>query len=198
MSNRISLDGKLNFNEIDLTAPSEVINQLVEDIKGQTHGIICGEVKPYSGEIESYIVESPFSSIARAAGQVSGEKKVDIQNSLGKVGAQTSKYEFYLNTPVYQQYKYRICFFEHDMGNYPVKVVLEQSISSDLYGYNSNSNYIHICKSREEFENLIINIINSKRVINIMQGMINIHKVQMQQGKNIKPEANKDDETSEE
>ena len=80
-------------------------------------------------------------------------------------------------TPSYQRYKYRICYLQYSIGNYPVNVVLEQNIANDVYS-DSNAGYIIKCHTRAELEDLIVKVIYSKPVINVMQELIRINQVQ--------------------
>lgn len=42
MSKKLNLSGKLDFTDIDLTAPEVVINELLEELPAETNGLICG------------------------------------------------------------------------------------------------------------------------------------------------------------
>lgn len=173
MSKKLDLGGKLDFNDIDLTAPNLVIEELASQIAQETNGIIKGNVVPYSGHVYSY-TQSGLAGLSAVLGTV--EKQVDIQTTLGKQGEESHKYEFYLSTPSYPQYKYRICYLQHGIGNYPVNIILEQSIANDIYS-DSNAGYIIKCHTRTELEDLIVKIIYSKRIISIMQELIRINQV---------------------
>ena len=173
MSKKLDFGGKLDFNDIDLTAPHVVIEELASQIAQETDGIIQGKVAPYSGHVYSY-TQSGLAGLSAVLGSV--EKRVDIQTTLGKQGEESHKYEFYLCTPSYQRYKYRICYLQYGAGNYPVNVVLEQNIANDIYS-DSNAGYIIKCQTRMELEDLIVKVIYSKRVISVMQELIRINQV---------------------
>lgn len=178
---KLDLSSKLNFDKSDLTAPTTIIKEMAEQIERETYGIIKGVVDEYRGSIVSYKTSISFSGLQAALfGSESTEN--DIQKLLGKQGENLSKYEFYLNTPVLTQYRYRICFIQHGIANYPVDVVLEQSIADEVNkrGANSNSNYNYTCYNSKEFEELIIKVIYSKKVIRIMQELINIYQIHKQ------------------
>lgn len=169
---KLDFNGKLNFNDKDLTEPNIVVEEIASQIKSATNGIIIGAIKNYFKPIESY-TETTFSGLSSI---IPTEKKVDfdVQTTLGKIGEIPCRYEFYLCTPSFTQYKYRICFFQHGIANYPVKVVLEQSVA---YSINSNSSYVFICNNRKELEELIIKVIYSKRIISVMQELISINQI---------------------
>ena len=54
MSKKLNLSGKLDFTDIDLTAPEVVINELLEELPAETNGLICGKIQSYSGHVMSY------------------------------------------------------------------------------------------------------------------------------------------------
>lgn len=167
------LSNKLNFDEIDLTAPNIVVEKLVAQIEMVTKGIVKGTVKSYSGHIVSY--RKPVLSGLQAV--INGlDQEVDVQGSLGKIGDTASKFEFYLSTPAFEQYKFRICFFQFGVANYPVTVVMEQGIA-DCINNLPNSDYIISCINPKELEDLIVNIMYSKHIIHIMQELIHINQI---------------------
>ncbi len=177
MERKLDLNGKLDFSDIDLTAPNKVVEQISNQLSEETNGIIYGEVVPYGGHIFSYNTKG-FAGLAASLGDV--ERHVDIQTTLGKQGEEYQKYEFYLHTPLRKQYKYRICYLQYGVGNYPVKVVLEQNIANDIYS-EMNSNYIISCNNRSELEDLIFKIMYSKRIISVMQELIRINQIEREQ-----------------
>ena len=70
-----------------------------------------------------------------------------------------------------ENYKYRILFFEYGIGMYPVKIVLEQGIADEIFE-KENANYIIEYETKNELENVIINILKTKKVIKVMQELI--------------------------
>ena len=63
---------------------------------------------------------------------------------------------------------------KYGIAHYPVQFTLEESIAKDIKGLNSH--YIVTCKNREEVEDLIISILNSKKIIGVMQELIYIYQ----------------------
>lgn len=175
MENRIDVKSKLDFSEMDLTAPDIVVDGIFAQLPGETNGLIFGSVQSYDGHIESYKTVS-LSAISEALGAT---KEVNIQNSLGAVGEECKKFECYLYTNVYDHYKYRLFFMEYNAAHYPVKLVVEQSIVNSMYG--GPRNYIFSCDSREILEEFVLKILTCKKTIGIMQELIRIA-----QAKNVK------------
>lgn len=171
MDKKLSFREKLDFNDIDLTAPDKVIEEILSQLPKETNDIIMGKIQPYSGHVFSYKMAG-LSGIAEALGNV--DKTVDIQTDLGKIGQETHKFECFLYTPEYDKYKYRVFFVKYDTANYPVEVILDESIARSISG--SSSRYIQTCNTREELETLTYNIFNSKRIVAVMQELIRINQ----------------------
>jgi hypothetical protein len=172
MTNKFNFDGKIDFNDVDLTSPKIVVETLIKDLSEATNNIVEGKIEEYNGPIHSY-TDNGINAIKVALGNVS--RHVNIQEKLGEISNSNEKYEFYLKTPLYEHYKFRVCFIKYGVGNYPVEVVLEQGIVNDMYGYDED--YVLECNNKSEFEELIINILNSDRIIKIMQELVRIHQI---------------------
>lgn len=169
MDKKLNLNERLDFSDIDLTAPDKVIEDILSQLPGETNGIILGEIKEYDGYVTSY-TKPGFSSITTVLG--AADKEVNIQNDLGKLGQETHKFECVLYTPQYDKYKYRMFFIKYGIANYPVNIILEESVAKSVSG--TNSGYILTCNTRTELEELIINILTSKKIISVMQEIIRI------------------------
>lgn len=171
MEKKFNFSEKLDFNDIDMTAPEKVISDILDQLSKETNGIICGKIDAYSGPVMSY-TKTGFSSLALTLG--TADEEVDIQSDLGKIGQETHKFECYLYTPEYDKYKYRVFFAKYDTSNYPVNIILEESVAKSIS--NSNSGYILSCATRDELENLTYKIFNSKKLITVMQELIRINQ----------------------
>lgn len=173
MDKRLNLTEKLDFSDIDLTAPDKVIGEILSELPKETNGIVCGDVAAYEGPVFSYTKHSSLSAISMALGAAE-DKKVDIQDSLGRCGEELHKFECYLYTPEYTKYKYRVFFVKYEIANYPVDIILDESISNSVFG--SGSSYIHTCGNRAELEDLVVKILTSKKMIAVMQELIRINQ----------------------
>lgn len=170
---RNSIKEQLDFSEIDLTPPNEVIEQILSELPSITNNIVCGKLVPYSGRIESYTTIERTSLAFMM--NTKEEKFVDIQKDLGKMGEEIKKYECILYTPIYEKYKYRIFFIKYGIAKYPVRFVLEESIANAIESLNSRC--VVDCKDRSEVENLINRIMSSKKLISVIQELIRINQV---------------------
>ena len=174
MSMKFDFSTKLDFNDIDLTAPNMVVEEIASQIAESTNNIIHGTVAPYSGHVFSYTQKGGLGSLSIALG--TEDKRIDIQTTLGRQGEEKHKYEFFLQTPSYKSYKFRVCYLQHGISNYPVTVVLEQSIANSMCS-DGNASYIFKCKDRADLEDLVVKVIYSKPVIGVMQELIRINQI---------------------
>lgn len=174
MDKKLNFSGKLDFNDIDLTAANEVVKKIADQLEAETNGIILGKVVSYSGHVVSY-TKPGLAGISAVLG--TADTKVDIQTTLGRQGEEVHKYEFYIETPLYSKYKYRICYLQYGAGNYPVKVVLEEHVANEIFA-SASSGYIVRCQNPQELEELIVKVIYSKVVLTVMQELIRINQIQ--------------------
>ena len=169
MSYDFNLDGILNYDDDQAVSPDTVIAELGNQLEKATNGFIKGVVREYNGPIESYDQMSAFASIASALGTSLVHR--DIQDNLGEIGYQEYKFEFFLTTSKLEDYKYRVLFFEYGIGMYPVKIVLEQGIADEIFK-KENADYVVEYATKTELENVILNILKTKKVTKVMQELI--------------------------
>ena len=124
MSKKLNLSGMLDFTEIDLTAPDKVVEEILAQLPEDTQSIIFGSIVAYDGQVTSYTTTR--TSLAEAIGTITTEKRVNIQDSLGKRGEEDKKFECFLYTSGYTKYKYRMFFMKYGIANYPVQFTLEE------------------------------------------------------------------------
>ena len=191
MAKKLNITERLDFNDIDLTAPEKVIEEVLTQLSEETNGIVLGKIASYSGHVMSY-TQTGLSSIAAVIG-ATADKEVNIQKDLGKIGQESHKFECYLYTPEYEKYKYRVFFVKYDVANYPVNVILEESVARSVS--SSSSGYVFTCNTRDELETLIINIFTSKKLIGVMQELIRINQSKKESKNNTEAA---DSETSDE
>lgn len=185
MSNKLNISGMLDFSEMDLTAPDQVVKEILEQLPDNTQNIIRGSIEKYDGHVTSY--KSVATSLAQALGTISSQTHIDIQDDLGKFGEEEQKYECYLYTFAYTKYKYRMFFMKYGIAHYPVQFTLEESIARSIHG--TNSNYIITCNKREEVEGLLIQILSSEKVLGVMQELIRICQAQKNEGTVVETDA---------
>ena len=171
MSKELNLSSKLDFSEIDMTAPDKVIEEILLQLPKETQNVIYGTITPYEGPVASY---STRAALAAALATINTETKVNIQDSLGKCGEENSKFECFLYTPSFTKYKYRMFFMKYGIANYPVQFTLEESIAQSIYG--NNSSYTIVCDNRKEVEELLVKILTSKKILGVMQELVRVYQ----------------------
>ena len=162
-----ALEKKLDFSDAQTISPDEVITELGQELEEVTKGLVRGVVKEYVGPIQSYNNRETFHDVMAALGSSLYSNR-DIQEDLGIIGDAAFQFEFYLTSAKLETYKYRILFFSYGIGNYPVKIVLEQGIADEIFG-RENSEYEIAYGTKEELSNAVLNILNSKKVIKVIQ-----------------------------
>lgn len=165
-----ALEQKLDFSDAQTISPDEVIAKLGQQLEEVTKGLVRGVVKEYEEPIQSYNNRETWNAMMAALGSSLNYNK-DIQEDLGVIGEDTFRFEFYLTSPRLEKYKYRILFFAYGIGNYPVKIVLEQGIADEIFGME-NADYEIVYHTEEELSNAVLNILNSKKVIKVVQELI--------------------------
>lgn len=168
-----SLSEELVFDDVDLVPPEDVVKEVVSQIRDKSRGMIEGVVAPYNGAVESYPLEDISSFTERLSGVFASTPKMhDIQGDLGKQGFRCNRFEAYIVASELPNYKFRAFFFEYGVGGYPVKVILEQSIADELLK-EKNARFVQMRNNRSEWESLILNIFSSKKILKIMQELVN-------------------------
>lgn len=176
MKFELNLTEKLDFANTDLTAPEIVIREVLSELPGETRGFISGQLELYNGPVYSFTKKEGTFALSVFGNT---ERKVDIQDSLGKIGEEMNKFECYLFTPNYDRYKYRMFFMEHGISNYPASVILDESIAHSIA--RQNTGYIYTCSTRPQLEELLEQILTSKRTVEIMQELIRISQSKSEQ-----------------
>ena len=167
---KLNFEGKLSYQTNNGQEPEKVFQNIADELKEATKGYIVGVVNSYNGPINSYITMSPVETISKSLGMET--RQVNIQSDLGEIGFKKFKFEFYLTTPCLEEYKYRILFFEYGIGGYPVKIVLEQGIADEIF-MKENVDYILERDNERGVRNIVYDILQTKKVINVMQDLIN-------------------------
>ena len=163
-----NLNADYDFNVADSVMPNIVMSDICNELEKITRGFVVANVREYEGRIESY---DTMGAMAALASSLQSTLYVDIQDKLGTIEEKSFKYELFLTASQIENYKYRVLFMKYGIAGYPVKVVLEQDIADELNN-EENSGYIYTLDSKDEFENLLVKIFNSKTIQKIVQNLI--------------------------
>lgn len=140
------------------TFPKNILEEQCQYLFRDTNGIVIGRVAEYSGSISS---NKTFI--------LSGS----IQEKLGEVSGDTFTYEFFLTSKCTPDYKFRVMFMQHDITGYPLTVTLEEGISNEIQ--YSSTGYEYLAENQEEFEELLKQILNSSRFMEIVTRLIQLN-----------------------
>lgn len=157
-----------DFSATNSITPDIVMKDICNELEKVTNGFVTANVCEYEGKIESY---DTLGAMAALATTLQATMRVDIQDKLGAIGEANFKYELYLSASQIENYKYRVLFIGYGIAGYPVKVVVEQDIADELNN-RENSGYIYTVESKDEFEKLLISILNSKTMQKVIQNLI--------------------------
>ena len=149
----------------DVNLPDEIIKVQCSILEEVTNGLIVARISPHSGPIFSYIKDPPFAALR---GLVE-PKIIEIQENLGDVSEGYFTFEFFITSTSSPNYKYRVMFLRYEIPFYPVIIVLDESIASELSLEQTIS-----CDSQEEFENIVERILGSKKLENVISSLLAI------------------------
>ena len=169
MTKGINLEGKLDFIKENLSDPCSVISEIASQVEEAAHSYVKCEIKKYDGPIDSYTEATGFITVAQLLAASSHFH--NIQNDLGEIVSTELKYEMYLSAPKFPNYKFRILFFSYKIGGYPVVLTLEQGIANEI-NEEGKSDYRMIINSSDELKQTILLIIDTERILNIIQALI--------------------------
>lgn len=174
MSINLNLTDKLDFSEIDLTEPNKVVEGILAQVPEETKGMVSGQIIEYDGPVQSYNAFSTAIAGAITSLASVSTSQFDVQDSLGRMGEIERKYECFICSAGYDEYKYRLFFMRYGNSSYPVQLTLEASIAQCIQ--TDSSSYIFICNNRDELEELLVKILTSRRALTIMQEFIRIYQ----------------------
>ena len=153
-----------NFELLDKYPPNIVIGESLKQIEEATRGYVIGHIAQYDGAVTLSTISSRLSELTL------GEKSADIQNELGEQKKEQNKFEVFLTVKGLEYYKYRIMFVEYGMISYPVSIVMEEELAVEYCGKRKTG---FVINSMNELKNMLDSVINSDRMILLIQNLIN-------------------------
>lgn len=157
------------FELVDKYAPDVVFEKALRQINEATEGYVLGNIGKYDGPIHSYIQKSGLKATIEAV-QGSGERMVNIQNSLGDLDRVQNRFEVFLTAKGLEHYKYRMMFVDYGTVSYPVEVVMDENLAVECFGKQSSTFTIH---TMNELEDVIRTVLESEVLLHLIQSLIN-------------------------
>ena len=159
----------MNIELKDTHDPSEFLNEeVISAIEESTKGMAHANLEVFDGEV---VTSAPglidgLEAVTRMAG---GERiTTEVERTLGTHN-DISRYALFLTAPDLPDYKFGVMIYENDITGYPVTVSLEDDINEEIGG---NRSRLWICNSMESFEALCIKVLNSERLLHVLEGII--------------------------
>ena len=143
-----------DYKEI-YTPPEKFVEKACEDLIELTKGNVIARVDEYKG--------SALNSLIQTMGNFLLTITDDAQRNLGDIGNVSEIYKYYqlyLTSPHTPNYKFGIMFFGYVLGQYPIKIVLDDGIGENLS-----------CSTEDEFTEALIKIINSQKVQKVVRAL---------------------------
>lgn len=155
------------FENRDVNFPNEIAKSYCDQLYEVTNKLVIAKVEKYSATLDSLDLSSALADLATSS-LFKGSKAEEL---LGEVsGDDKFTYELYItgiNTP---NYKYRFCFIENGIYPYPVKIIMDTDIATEL-----NEKTRIKCDNEEEFKAYLIKILKSKKLYDVISGLMTIN-----------------------
>lgn len=156
------------FERKNRLTPMGILKEQCTKLNEITEGTIIARVIEYEG-----VVYSREGTLVPLIGKdflnVNG---VDIQNSLGDIGAKF-KYEFFISSTNTSNYKYRAFFLVYGLSMYPLDVILDMDIAQEIQEQRSiEDSEVFVCQDEEEYVNLLSEILNSEKITNVINSLL--------------------------
>ena len=161
-------NGSMDFHNSNRFRPDTVIANIAKQVETVTKGYVKFEVGEYDGPIVPKV--GAYQKILISKESPSSDH-INDQSEHVIINPSDMKYEFYLTTPNYKNYKFRILFFSYCLGKYPVNLIPEEGIALELFNEIENICIVQI-NSFEELNQSINSILNTKRIQYIIQSLI--------------------------
>ena len=154
--------------------PYEYIKEQCEELYKLTNQRIIAKIVEYDGKYKSstggYFVDLKSLSVSDVDIKYGLQEKegYNVQTELGDNGRKFV-YEFFLTSLATPKYKYRIMFIAFNISIYPVEISVEKSITEELKMGESE----FIVRSEEEFLDILKEILQSRRVAEVINNLMN-------------------------
>ena len=161
-----------NFTPEDNTAlvqPKSIIQEQCDELLKLTNNLVIGKIEEYDGPIDSY--KSNFASTIASSLQ----QEFDVQTELGDVSENSFTYEFYLSSKYTPKFKYRVLFINYGITYYPLKIVLDETIATQI----GCENTIQL-ENESEFKTVLGKILNSDKLKSVINSLFALNVQELQ------------------
>jgi hypothetical protein len=159
---------KGSFKRLETKFPSEIAVEFCNQLYNLTDRKVIAKVEKYEDSFFDMNKVAPILNIANMSPLLKSGK---IEENLGEIsGNNRFTYELYLTGAKTTEYKYRFCFIENGVYPYPVKIAIDSNIANEL-----QTEKIVECKNEEEYEKVLTAILNSKKMREVIEGLMTIN-----------------------
>ncbi|MCL2577139.1 MAG: hypothetical protein FWE27_03705 [Defluviitaleaceae bacterium] len=154
-----------------LPTPPEKIVEVQCNLLGKaTNYEIRARIDSYSGSITPYEMREVLHDFEES---FRDNRFFDIQEDLGEIGSSVFTFEFYVTSSFIPNYKYRIMFMSYSIGYYPLLVVLDDEIASEISQKDSAGKVYQNaqCVNEQQFIELLRKVIGSKKVRKVIASL---------------------------
>jgi len=153
----------------DAITPEDIVSAQCRYLEDMTHGSIIARVSSYYGDIPSFYNESGSRDTAMKLKLLYTEIHAEKQDGLRGAPDDGFTFEFFITSVSTPNYKYRVFFIRYGIPFYPVSIILDEAIASEL-GFEQSFN----CDSQEIFESILSQILGSKKVESVISALLAI------------------------
>lgn len=158
---------KSNFKRTEIKFPNSIATDYCNMLYDLTEHKVIAKVEKYKENI--FNMNSAYNIDLMNLDFFNNKR---IENNLGEVSkSQKFTYELYLTGTNTKEYKYRFAFIENGVYPYPVTLAIDLDIAKEL-----QSEKIIECKSEDEYKSVLIQILNSNKMTEVIEGLMAINE----------------------
>ncbi|MDO5538266.1 MAG: hypothetical protein Q4F72_12165 [Desulfovibrionaceae bacterium] len=160
----------LDFGDIDLTPPEQVIQAILDQVNREPRGLVEGSLEPYDGLLEE---PAPYPPLFSAC-DVTNKAAAAARKALGRCGDETHTFLCSVFTPACSSYRFRVLFVRYGLASWPARLYVEAGVAYSAFANVPRSSIV--CRTREELEETMVSIFTSQRMLDEMQYLIRVHQ----------------------
>lgn len=153
----------------EIMLPKEIIEYQCNELAIMTNQLILGKVNQYDEPISNYMTIG-LEGISRSLSASFKSQPVDVQTKLGELQKSEFTYEFFLTSKYMPNFMYRIMFIRYGISVYPVQVVLDETIATQICVPSD-----HKYSNEEEFTGLLSLVLNSDKIKKVIGDLYNVN-----------------------
>lgn len=164
-NNNNNIPWKNTYKTLGNENPKKIADDICSALSEITNGDVYVKIDKIDQSISSMYTSK---SIADTMNYFTKQIKTTPSDRLGVQDDKTLEtYSVSIKSPKYPDYNYRMMFIEFNFTFYPVKVVLDEEISSEI-----GCEEVIIARNEEEFRSVFDRTVGTEKVSSIIEGLI--------------------------